>query len=412
MNDTNTLFLAILKAALKGQRPAIQQNISPEQWQALFHMAGIHNVLPLIYEAAHDHPSLAGQQALLASVKRQVRQLVVLQTLRTGEFLELYDKLRAAGIKPLVVKGIVCRNLYSQPDQRPSSDEDVLIPAEQFALCHRVLTNFGMATTDAEETLADAYEVPYRKAGSPLYIELHKSLFPPGSEAYGDWNRYFVDAERRAVDVEIQGHTVSTLDHTDHLFYLICHAFKHFLHSGFGIRQVCDIVLYANSYGKNVDWARILENCKEIRAEKFAAAMFAIGKNHLVFDPHRACYPESWQGIEVDELPMLEDLLSAGLYGSASMSRKHSSNITLDAVAAQKQGRKARGGLVASVFPSAAKLEGRYPYLKKHPYLLPVAWCDRLWHYGGERRKDSNAAEALKIGSERIELMKYYGILE
>jgi hypothetical protein len=215
------------------------------------------------------------------------------------------------------------------------------------------------------------------------------------------------------VDVEIQGCTVSTLGHTDHLFYLICHAFKHFLHSGFGIRQVCDIVLYANAYGENVDWAQIMEDCKAIRAEKFAAAIFAIGKNDLVFDPQRACYPESWQGIEVDELPMLEDLLSAGLYGSASMSRKHSSNITLDAVAAQKQGRKARGGLAASVFPSAAKLEGRYPYLKKHPYLLPVAWCSRLWSYGKEiRRKDNNASDALKIGSERIELMKYYGILE
>ena len=413
MNETNTIFLAILKAVLKGQRPAIQQNISPEQWQALFHMAGIHNVLPLFYEAVHDQPSLGGQQELLASVKWQVRQLVILQTLRTGEFLELNAKLRAVGVKPLVVKGIVCRNLYPQPDHRPSSDEDVLIPAEQFTLCHSVLTDFGMTTTEAEETLADVYEVPYRKAGSPLYVELHKSLFPPESEAYGDLNRFFADADRRAVDMEIQGCSVSTLGHTDHLFYLICHAFKHFLHSGFGIRQVCDIILYANAYGKNVDWKWMMEACKEIRAEKFAAAIFAIGKNHLDFEPQQACYPESWQEIRVDELPMLEDLLSAGLYGSASMSRKHSSNITLDAVAAQKQGRKARGGLAASVFPSAAKLEGRYPYLKKHPYLLPVAWCSRLWSYGKENRnKDNKAADALKIGSERIELMKHYGILE
>lgn len=32
---------------------------------------------------------------------------------------------------------------------------------------------------------------------------------------------------------------------SDHLFYLICHALKHFYHSGFGIRQVCDILLFA-----------------------------------------------------------------------------------------------------------------------------------------------------------------------
>ena len=410
MNDTNTLFLAILKAALKGQRPAIQQNISPEQWQALFHMAGIHNVLPLFYEAVYAHPSPAKEQALLAAMKQKVRQQVILQTMRTAEFLELFQALTDAGASPLVVKGIVCRQLYPKPDHRPSSDEDILIPPEAFELCHPVMTRMGLVTTEADPD--KVYEVPYRRPNSPLYIELHKHLFPPESDAYGDLNRFFADAAQRTVELTVQGHSIRTLGHTDHLLYLLLHAYKHFLHSGFGIRQVCDIVLYTNSYGKNVDWARILKNCKEIRAEKFAAAMFAIGKNHLVFDPHRACYPESWQEIEVDELPMLEDLLSAGLYGSASMSRKHSSNITLDAIAAQKQGRKARGGLVASVFPSAAKLEGRYPYLKKYPYLLPVAWCNRLWHYGGERRKDSNAAEALKIGSERIELMKYYGILE
>ena len=39
---------------------------------------------------------------------------------------------------------------------------------------------------------------------------------------------------------------------------------------------------------------------------------------------------------------MLEDLLSAGVYGGADMSRKHSSNIILDAVDAQRQGRKAK----------------------------------------------------------------------
>ena len=116
----------------------------------------------------------------------------------------------------------------------------------------------------------------------------------------------------------------------------------------------------------------------------------------------------------MSKLPMLKDLLSGGLYGNANVSRKHSSNITLDAVAAQKQGRKAKNGLLTSVFPPVSKIAGRYPYLKKHPYLLPVAWCSRLWTYSKETRhsRNNNAADALRIGSERIELMKEYGILK
>ena len=413
MDATTKTFLEILKAALSGQTPVIDRDIPPEEWHELFQMARIHSLLPLFYEAVYDIPSVRREPELLASVKQGVRQLVIMQAMKTAEFLELNRHLQAAGIRPLVVKGIICRNLYHMPDHRPSGDEDVLIPPEQFQQCHQAMLEFGMHTGELPED-SRSYEIPYHKAGSPLYIEMHRHLFPPDSSAYGDMNRFFEDVHQRSVAEELPEGTVYTLEPTDHLFYLICHAFKHFLHSGFGIRQVCDIVLYANKYGSRVDWTRILENCRAIRAENFAAALFRIGSNYLVFDPDQASYPDIWRQIPVNELPMLEDLLCGGLYGDASMSRKHSSSITLDAVAAQKQGRKAKNSLVASAFPSAASLEGRYPYLKKHPYLLPAAWCSRLWKYARETRQaqDSNVADALKIGSERIELMKEYGILK
>ena len=192
-----------------------------------------------------------------------------------------------------------------------------------------------MSPAIESEDEMQAYEVPYRKQGSPLHIELHKSLFPPESEAYGHLNDYFKNALDRAVAIEIQGNIVYTLDYTDNIFYLICHAFKHFLHSGFGIRQVCDMVLFANEYGKEIDWLRILKQCREIRAEKFAVAIFEIGRNYLTFDMEKACYPTEWKSMNVDESMMLEDLLESGVYGDATMSRKHSSNITLQAVSAQ-----------------------------------------------------------------------------
>lgn len=409
MDATSNTFLAILKAALCGRQPVIDREIQPDEWNRLLHLAGIHKVLPLVYEAAYP---LMKEESVLEPVKPKVRQQVITQTIRTGEFLELNDRLQAAGIRPLVVKGIICRNLYPKPDHRPSSDEDVLIPEEAFTACHQVLTDYGMQTSEKPENLLGVYEIPYRKAGSSLYIELHKHLFPPESNAYGDLNRFFEGVHDRAIKEKIQGSTVYTLDYTDHLFYLLCHAFKHFLHSGFGIRQVCDIVLYANAYGREIDWEQILKNCKEIHAEKFAATLFQIGSKYLTFDPEQAVYPAAWQEIKVDEMPMLEDLLSSGVYGSANESRQHSSNITLDAVAAQKQGKKAKGAVVASVFPSAAKLEGRYPYLKKYPYLVPVAWCSRLWAYTRRTDRNNNATQALKIGNERVELMKIYGILK
>ena len=198
-----------------------------------------------------------------------------------------------------------------------------------------------------------------------------------------------------------------------HLLYLICHAFKHFIFSGFGIRQVCDIVMFANAYGAQIDWQWLFSQCEAIRANVFAATLFKIGKNHLNFDEEKSCYPKEWFAAAPDEMNLLLELLESGIYGGATMSRKHSSTMTLEAVKSEREGKKNSHGVAASLFPKAKSLEGRYQYLKKHPYLLPVAWSERLVQYCMETYKQSenNAVDTVKIGRARIELLKEYGII-
>ncbi|MBQ7801726.1 MAG: nucleotidyltransferase family protein [Oscillospiraceae bacterium] len=413
MERVHQAFLNILRSALAGQPLEGSPELSPEEWARLMELARQHHLLPLVFETVHSLPELKNAP-FLPPVRLQVRQQIIAQAQKSWDFLNLSRRLQAAGIPTLVVKGIICRNLYPLPDHRTSSDEDLLIPAGAFGRCHQLLTDCGMTTTESPEGLADAYEIPYRKKDGPLYIELHRHLFPPESEAYGDLNRFFEGVFDRAVEETIDGTPVRTMCPTDHLFYLVCHAFKHFLHSGFGIRQVCDIVMYANVHGSGIDWAAVLDHCREIRADRFAAAVFEIGRNHLVFDPERAHYPRQWREISVDEGPMLEDLLAGGVYGSASTSRSHSSSITLDAVAAGKQGRKTGNAVLLSLFPPAKKLEGRYPYLKDRPWLLPAAWVSRMVRYHRESRSEggNRGAEALKIGNQRVELLREYGIIK
>ena len=414
MNTIREKFLLILRAALDGSIPAELENTTPEEWNEIFRLAGEHHVMPLVYEAGYRLSSVRdGKVPAFLAARQLIFRQVMAQVQKTSEFLQLYRHLQSDGITPLVTKGIICRNLYPQPDHRPSGDEDVLIPPDQFESCHESLLRFGMETVTPEEAFHSAHEISYHKPGSPLYIELHKHLFPPESDAYGRWNLYFEDVFERSVDEDIYGNPVGTMGCTDHFFYLICHSFKHFLHCGFGIRQVCDIVLYANKYGSRIDWELLLRLCREIRAEYFTAALLKIGEKYLTFDPAQACYPPCWQELQIDEEPMLEDLLSGGVFGGSTMSRKHSSTITLDAAAASSQGQKAKSSLIASLFPPLKSMVRFYPYLEKHPWLLPWAWFRRIVRYSKETRtvSDSSAAEALKIGKERITLMKTYGII-
>ena len=412
MDRSSLCFLNILRSALKGRPLDRDPGLSREEWEAVFRMASAHKVLPLVFEAVHSLPSLA-VSPLLPPLKRSVVQQVVVQTRKTAELLALLDRLSARGIRPLVVKGLVCRQLYPRPELRPSADEDLLVEPARFSDCRAGLEALGFRTALSPEAQADAYEVPFRSPGGALCIELHRHLFPPESRSYGQLEQFFRKASSRAVCMSVSGTDVYTLEHTDHLFYLICHAFKHFLHSGFGIRQVCDILLFASAYGQRIDWDRLERSCRRIRAWLFTAALFRIGRNHLDFDPVMAHVPDHWQHALVDEGPLLEDLLQSGVYGSSSRSRQHSSGITLDAVAARNRGRAAKNGILVSLFPGADSLQGRYPYLKDRPWLLPAAWASRMGSYCAEAlRRDASAAESLHLGRQRVELLRQYDILD
>ena len=407
MTQTEKLFLQAMKAALNNGQVDWEQDISREEWAALLSLAETHRVLPMVFQAVYDCPAARRlEPEFFTPYRARVRRLVMLQTRKTVGFLPLLEQLRQVGAEPLVVKGLVCRGLYPNPDCRMSSDEDILIPPDKFPICHEVMTRWGMTTTDPEGA---AYESPYTQPGGVLYIEVHKSLFPPESQAYGDLNRFFLDARSRAVEQD----GVPTLAPTDHMLYLILHAFKHFLHSGFGIRQVCDIVLCANAWGPRIDWAALLESCRVIRAEQFAAGLFRIGWKYLNFSLEASCYPLQWQSIYVDEEPLLEDILRSGIYGSSDMSRKHSSTMTLKAVEAQKAGAAPAGGVLKSIFPPARDLERRYTYLQGKPYLLPIAWAERLVRYTRETRRTSCApGDSIRIGNERVSLLRRYGIID
>lgn len=48
------------------------------------------------------------------------------------------------------------------------------------------------------------------------------------------------------------------------------------------------------------------------------------------------------------------------------------------------------------------------------PYLLPAAWLTRIRKYRKETKsgRDSKSSDTLKIGSQRVALLKEYGIIE
>ena len=411
--STHKRFLEALSATLKKETVSWEK-LSSAEWKSLFKLAEHQQVLPLVFEAVCNCPAVAGNENIINSYRQSVFRQTAMQVVKTDEFLVLYQQLCEAGVQPLVVKGLICRQHYLLPNHRISKDEDLLIQPEQFERVHRVMLQNGMRVQEMDEEIDVAYEVPYVKEGKYLYVEVHKQLFPTQAEAYGGYNCFFENAHEKAIKEVIKGVEIYTMCHTDHLLYLICHAFKHFLHSGIGVRQVCDIVLFANAHGSEIDWKYIVGRCKEMRAEKIVAAMFQMGRKYFGFEADKAGYPRELAEIEVDESALLKDMLEGGILGNLGASRVHSSNITLNAVTADKKGEKVKGSVWKTVFPPVSQMVRRFSYLEKHPYLLPIAWISRIIIYGQEikKSKNNNPSKSVEIGNRRVEMLKEYGVIK
>ena len=348
LTATERQFLHIAKAAASGgEFPA-----ESVDWPAVFALAGQQKLLPIVFEAVRKTPAAAENAALFAAVKQQVIAQVLHQTVRASEFAALYQTLRAAGLHPVVVKGQLCSRLYPLKDHRISADDDLYIPDAGFMACHEQLLANGLAIDEIDGFLA----------------------MPPH----------------------------------EHLLYLILHAYKHFVRSGIGLRQFCDIVLWAREYHAKIDWQRLYDQCASVHAVTFAAAAFRIARDYLSIDFDLSA---PWDD-SIDVEPLLHDTLCGGVYGSNDYTRLHSSTVTLNAVKASRTGEKSN--VLSTVFPKREYLERRYPYLKKRPYMLPVAWVQRIAHYASEKQSgaDSSASGSIKLAKERIELMKRYGIMD
>lgn len=398
LTTTETQFIHISQAAISGGSLPTEK----VDWPAIFTLANQQKLLPILFEAVRKTPAAEENAALFAVTKQQVIGQVLNQTVRSAEFADLYRKLRSAGLHPIVVKGQLCSRLYPLKDHRISADDDLYIPDAEFMACHEQLLANGLTTDTPADELFTADEVSYTKEGSPLYIELHRHLFDSSEDAHDELNHFFTDL----TPVEVDGFW--TMPPHEHLLYLILHAYKHFVRSGIGLRQFCDIGLWAQAYHDEIDWQRLYDQCASVHAATFAAAAFRIARNYLGIE---FALPAPWDAT-IDVEPLLHDTLCGGVYGSNDYTRLHSSTVTLNAVKASRTGEKS--SVLRTVFPKREYLERNYPYLKKHPYLLPVAWVQRIAHYVSEKQSgtDNSASGSIKLAKERIELMKRYGIMD
>lgn len=409
MKKTNLEFLSLLKSSLKNEKYD-GEKIDFEDLVYIYKMSEIHHVVPMIYNAAYNEDFFKECDAnFQAMFKSSAFRYIFSQIQRTNHFLEVYKKLSEKNIKILVFKGIIFRNMYNNPDDRISSDEDILIKKEDYEKVKEFFLSEGFEFIDKGE------ECAYFSKSTGLCIEVSTSLFSHESKAYGHLNKLFEDVFEKSIKINIDKIDILTLSHEQHLIYIVFHNMKHFLTGGFGIRQVADFSKYIETYGEYINWEKFWLDLKDLNYDTFALNLIEISLKYLGFNNDKITYPDNITSFDelknsqkyyINSESLINDILDAGVFGASTMDRKHTALMTLDAVEDKKKSNRLK-----AVFPNVNYLKDNYTYLQKYPILLPVAWGQRILSYL-KKNKTSSYINTIELGKQRIELLKEYKIIK
>lgn len=409
MKKTNLEFLSLLKSSLKNEKYD-GEKIDFEDLLYIYKMSEIHHVVPMIYNAAYNEDFFKECDAnFQAMFKSSAFRYIFSQIQRTNHFLEVYKKLSEKNIKILVFKGIIFRNMYNNPDDRISSDEDILIKKEDYEKVKEFFLSEGFEFIDKGE------ECAYFSKSTGLCIEVSASLFSHESKAYGHLNKLFEDVFEKSIKINIDKIDILTLSHEQHLIYIVFHNMKHFLTGGFGIRQVADFSKYIETYGEYINWEKFWSDLKDLNYDTFALNLIEISLKYLGFNDDKITYPDNITSFDelknsqkyyINSESLINDILDAGVFGASTMDRKHTALMTLDAVEDKKKSNRLK-----AVFPNVNYLKDNYTYLQKYPILLPVAWGQRILSYL-KKNKTSSYINTMELGKQRIELLKEYKIIK
>ncbi len=391
MTETQQFFLRAVYCALK--TASAEAPAGSLDWKGLLQLAQEQKLTAVLFSALRN--VLPEQERRLW--RTLSLQEAALQTQRTETFLKTYQALTDRGFHPLIVKGLLCRETYPEPDTRVSSDEDLYVPNADYPRFHAALLELGFS--GEEPDYRSAHEARYYLRD--LMIEGHWELFPQDNAALNALNALQDGFWQRSRIQDVRGVPMRVLEPTDHMTFLLLHAFKHFINSGVGIRQICDVAQWSKAY--EIDWNRVREAMRLAHAEHFAAAVFDAGEKY--FD---MMFPARW--LRADCTALLEDAFGGGVYGSATMSRKHSGSMTLAAVEDAARANRAKA-VMRTVFPNRAVMETSFPWVKRSALLLPAAWTLRIVRYLQSRGEGNSTAESLQIGTERLELLREYKII-
>lgn len=321
LNKEQLELCRILSMALRNKKI---EKLDPDvDYARVIAIAESHKVTSLLYPALEE----VGLPENIWNIVDQKAEQIVRQSYRLL-MLDRYviNTLQEHGIDAILLKGCGTATWYPVPELRKSGDVDLLLKNEEEALkALQILVENGF--TEVKEQLSQHHVV----CDSPdhIEIELHTALADPfDSEKANQFltecqKEYF--AHRR--DVDTMGVTFCLTADAYHAFYLLLHMLHHYLRAGFGIKLLCDWVVFWAKDLSDQEKQTFLRLVQGSGTLGFAQMMTKVCVRYLGMKEENMCFlfdvnGESKSGENVDwPGELMSEIFEAEEFGRSSSDR-------------------------------------------------------------------------------------------
>jgi len=394
LNKEQRLLCLFLCQALTGRRPReLSELLRQTDIKKVIHAARQHKVLSLLYGVFCEEWEGKGLEEADKRNVESVSRVTAKQSYRLL-FLTRYliRTLEEAGVPALVLKGSGVAELYPVPEMRKSGDVDVLIPKEKLEIVTGLLEEKNFLVKQSQHA---NHHLAFRSEDG-IDLEIHTMLAEPfrDSGINRAMDRLLPDYFKKREYRDCMGVSLPVPAEPYQALQLLLHMLQHFLRAGFGLKLLCDWVVFWNrdtALGIVPEFLELADSC---HVRGFAETITMVCREFL--------------GLRKD-LPM-----------GSSPDRKLAEEFLQDVFAAEEFGKADRDRMVivqknslwAYIKEFHYQMKMNHPRTSPYVVLWPALWVITLAVFLQNNRKlnRGRVKDILRNAGDRSKLLQQMGL--
>ena len=371
----------LLGAAARGSSvEAPRQEID---WKKLFDLADAQMLTPLICNVMVKQPVTGCPADLLGSRSEAAKLKAMKECAKRLMVIGLLSDMEKAGFHAVVVKGSIVAVNYASPENRFSTDTDILIDAKDEEAVCEFLRQRGCEVSPRWENGHHAVAKHPAMGVLEVHVKLYDEMIEDVWFANVDTDSFICQPHQKIMTAE---GPCFTLGNTDHLLFVILHMVKHFINTGMCLRMMTDTALMIHANKDDLDMDRIWSVLRALKFDRLVSAILWAMIRYCGFDEKDFIGIGAYEPKQVEML--LTDLEVGGFLGFNDAENRLDGRAEYNRRMLTKDRSKLSYWLyminwqhsfkLSTLFPGKKRLAYQYPCVEKHPWLIPFVWIHRL----------------------------------